>query len=305
MRSAAILQELLMTTSPRKNARAVTLVEILAVVGIMALLLAVLLPGIQAARRNALWAQSQANLKNLGQFVQLYTTDNREVIPPSAFDYRTAPNPGKVRTSSPVGVGPLVGPASVGSWADILWTTQKQGPIPLMSDAITYEWRFDSPDRIFYEADPGYAKNVFRSAEDMKVVPQGTEATPFGSGAQIDETGHPGYFAGNPFFNQLGAIATNQTYRWYSTHEIKRPAQSMYLVDSTAGELAPLDTTSPSANNWNLVNTAYPYPGNVTLMLLLDLHTESMTEWASLRELEEDQGIRVLGLDSGKPFWAP
>ena len=56
-----------MTTSPRKNARAVTLVEILAVVGIMALLLAVLLPGIQAARRNALWAQSQANLKNLRQ----------------------------------------------------------------------------------------------------------------------------------------------------------------------------------------------------------------------------------------------
>ncbi len=287
------------------RARAMTIVEILVVIGIIALLLAVLLPGIQAARRNAVWAQSQANMKQLGQFIQLYTTDNREVLPPSAFDYRNAPNPGKVRTQSPAGVSPLIGPESVGSWADILWTVQKQGPIPSLSDTVIYDWRFDSPDRAFYESDPDYAKNIFRSTEAMLRVPEGTEATPFGTGARVEESAQPGYFAANPFFNQLGAVAANQVYPWYSTHEIKRPAQSMYLVDSVAGELATLDATSTSANNWDLVDCAYPYPGGVALMLLLDLHTESVPEWGNLRELEEDHQIRVLNLDSGKPFWAP
>ncbi|MSR41776.1 MAG: type II secretion system protein [Phycisphaerales bacterium] len=299
------IQRFTRTARTPSNPRAMTLVEILAVVGIIALLLGVLLPGVQAARRNAIWAKSQANMKQLGQFIQLYSTENREVLPPSAFDYRLAPNRGKVRTPSPAGVGPLVGLESVGSWADILWTVQKQGPIPMVSAGVTYEWRFDSPDRAFYDVDPGYARNIFRSDEDMVVVPAGTEATPFGTGATIDEVGHPGYFAANPFFSQLGAVAANQTYRWYSTHEIKRPAQSMYLVDSTAGELATLDNTSSSVDNWNLVDCAYPYPGDVALMLLLDLHTESVTKWGNLRELEEDHQIRVLNLDSSKPFWVP
>jgi prepilin-type N-terminal cleavage/methylation domain-containing protein len=63
-------------TSPR---RAFTLIEILTVVGILALLVAILLPALRTARRNAEWADAANNLRQVSTYLQAYIRDAHAV----------------------------------------------------------------------------------------------------------------------------------------------------------------------------------------------------------------------------------
>ena len=92
----------------RTTHRGITIVEMLIVIGVIAVLLAILLPALSVARRNALWATSQANLREIGQLLVLYAGDNREAIVPTAFDYRTNLAAGKPRSASPAGAAPML-----------------------------------------------------------------------------------------------------------------------------------------------------------------------------------------------------
>ncbi len=65
--------------SPRRAA--FTLVELLVVVGIIALLIAVLMPALSTARRQAQTIRCAANLNDIGRAVQLYANDFRGRIP--------------------------------------------------------------------------------------------------------------------------------------------------------------------------------------------------------------------------------
>jgi hypothetical protein len=197
---------------------------------------------------SALYGTSQSNLRQVGQYLALYAGDNREAIVPTAFDYRANLAPGKVRTASPVGVAPPIGPLSVGSWVDILWTENSLGPIATNDDTTPNPWnyRFDSPDAAYY-ALGGDAKNVFRSAEAMQAIPPGggTGATPFGDGAFESEKQNPGYFGGNPFFDgRPPTTAHPYSGRFWVTGQIKRPSASMYCMDAWVGELLVAEGTA-------------------------------------------------------------
>ncbi len=61
--------------------RAFTLVEILVVVGIIAVLVGILLPAIGSARKNSLAATSMANLKQWGSATINYTSTHKEALP--------------------------------------------------------------------------------------------------------------------------------------------------------------------------------------------------------------------------------
>jgi type II secretory pathway pseudopilin PulG len=289
-----------------------SLVEILAVVAIIAVLIAILLPGLAVVRRNAIWANSQSNLRNIHTFLAAYAQANRETIIPTGFDFssQSADPRVRVRTPSPPGTAMPVGPERVGSWTDIMWMDAKLGPYVNLSmndegtgQNSSYDYAFDSPDRVFYESNEGYAGNVLRSAAENTnfAGTSASEAWPFGTGSRENEKTQPGYFAGNPFFDQRPEGFNPG--KWWSTGQIVRPVQSVYCLDSYGGEVFPVVGDSAQPNTFALPAVDYRYVGQVCLMLFLDGHVSSESEFETLRELEEERQIRLLDLDQRKPFY--
>lgn len=71
--------------------RAFTLVELLVVLGIIAILMAVLLPAMNAANRQAKRVQCQSNLRQLGQSLLIYAQNWKGWIVPPGLDDAVAP----------------------------------------------------------------------------------------------------------------------------------------------------------------------------------------------------------------------
>jgi prepilin-type processing-associated H-X9-DG protein len=67
--------------SPRNRSVAFTLVELLVVIGIIALLIAILLPALNKARKQGAWAFCLSNMKQIGNALMMYANENRGYLP--------------------------------------------------------------------------------------------------------------------------------------------------------------------------------------------------------------------------------
>jgi len=74
------------TSVPRRGrpSDAFTLVELLVVIGIIALLISILLPALGRAREAANTTQCLSNLRQVGIYLNLYANEHRGFLPPQS-----------------------------------------------------------------------------------------------------------------------------------------------------------------------------------------------------------------------------
>ena len=287
--------------------RGFTITELLVVIGLIVLLIGILLPALAAVKSSGLMTKSMANMRQIATWMRLYSSDNREFIVPSQFDYNDNSYPGKVRSSITAGRGV----EHEGTWSDILWTVYEVARFPEAQvpppGGSGHEYRFDSPDIELYDIVGGDLPNPFRSAaQNTDQILGGKGPTPFGTGAQ--ERGRPGYFAANNFFD-ANPNNTDTFNGWFTNAQIKVPEQSMYLVDSFYGEIiqdepGPFDRVPPALVGPLTIEVDFRYAGETCLMLFLDGHVGPQGIWKNLDELQGDpsnpqdhgRGIRIQNL---------
>ncbi len=85
--------------SPLKARRGFTLVELLVVVGVIAMLIALLLPALRKAREQARAVVCLANIRQIGNYAMLYANAHRDVIPTGIMEGRQPPSGGWVADS--------------------------------------------------------------------------------------------------------------------------------------------------------------------------------------------------------------
>ena len=120
---------------------AFTLVELLVVIGIIALLISVLLPSLNKARQSANSLSCQAKMRQIGQAMNIYANEHKDSLPVGTWDGVMDGNPNSPR--SPAGTEYTVLLANLitrkgGTWGDQTTTT---GSVrQLFSDVDTVEY---------------------------------------------------------------------------------------------------------------------------------------------------------------------
>jgi len=93
-----------MTQLNRRGKSGFTLVELLVVIGIIALLISILLPALNAAKERANRVKCGSNLKQIGMGLLLYSNDNKNVYPRG----KVTVNPGSLKAFQPTNPPPTL-----------------------------------------------------------------------------------------------------------------------------------------------------------------------------------------------------
>ncbi len=234
-----------------KRVRAFTLVELLVVIGIIAVLIAILLPALTGARVAARRVACLSNLRQLGIAVQFYASDHKGRMPKVSWRHGTAPNnktfhwfvaiaPYLFKSPSEFFNPTLVNPTRVGNGqTNLIWNCPEW---PWIEGASSSN-------------NPGYGMNRYPFFPESR-----------------DENFNSGDWEDNSKFVPLGSAVR---WPWYPLSRITHAPTRLMLADAT-------DYQIWISGAWNIVSGTDPYRHSrnrdrtLANVLFFDLHGESV-----------------------------
>lgn len=200
-----------------RPASAFTLVELLVVIGIIAVLIAILLPSLNRARAQANSVACQANLRSIGQTLNMYAGANRGSLP---YGYWNG--------SSPLNAGAALDPTRGGDWRILLLNQMTRrsdtnysgnavaggeeaqiGPAKVFLDTDTRQ----GTGNLHYSAHPrlmplltDQVNGVFLTPYKLAKIKRSAEIAMIFDGVQLDDVGGgPGAWQSSAVAQQLDA----------------------------------------------------------------------------------------------------
>jgi prepilin-type N-terminal cleavage/methylation domain-containing protein/prepilin-type processing-associated H-X9-DG protein len=259
----------------KHSRRAFTLVELLVVIGIIAVLISLLLPSLSRVRRQANTIKCMSNLRTIMQAVQFYANDNRGAMVPALWHGQSGAPVQSIPSPQDIGYP--------GYWwealpSDEVLLGKYTDPVPhgkILFDASSNIW--------------GYIVNrnsVWRCPERIP-----------SSATEKDNFYLTSYALNYGVFPNILLDATHPTgweYEWKIT-TIRSPSRMMGFVDSTCERFNPSTLTSFFGNsygangNWNggttyaAYNHAIRHNNNQTNVGYIDGHVQSLQNrmWTS------------------------
>jgi len=279
-----------MTNKLRK--RGFTIVEILVVISIIAILAAMLLVVVNNARSAADTAKTTVKLKQITEWMQLWSGSNNDRVLPSQFDHTDEVDAGAsvvARLDEHASDDNLFDDLNrgqyQGTWADLLWVDSTMHQVYGLNDTEEDDpqhllWSDNAPDNDIYDTKETF-DHPFRSTLENSRGPY---------------KGLPGFFAANDFFDSRSdddadGDTSSTVDRYYTYAMIHSAARSVYLVDSAVAETIG-DEPDPWLYDFHTDDSGqiigpdeetegevdYRYGGEC-MLLLLDGSTARMTPW--------------------------